>query len=137
MADVVLRSAVSSAGLSSFVSVDSAGTGDWHVGQRMNPGALGALSRRGYDGSDHRARQFSPSWFAARDVVLAMDHANLLDLLRLGGDPERVLLFGDVGGGGEVPDPYGGPPAEFDEVLAQLEAAAPAIVVALKTALDS
>jgi protein-tyrosine phosphatase len=128
MAEVVVRSAVADAGLSSQLTVESAGTGDWHAGQNMNSGARAALSRRGYDGSGHRARQISPEWFGSLDLVLAMDAMNLLDLRRMSGDPSRVLLFGEVGGGGEVPDPYGGSPADFDRVLAQIEAAAPVVV---------
>lgn len=128
MAEVVLRSSIDSAGLSSLVVVDSAGTGDWHLGQRMNSGARSALARRGYDGTGHRARQIDASWFVSRDLLLAMDRSNLLALLRMGGEPERVLLFGDVAGSGsEVPDPYGGSPADFDRVLRQLEAAAPEV----------
>lgn len=128
MAEVVLRSAIDRAGLSSLVVVDSAGTGDWHLGQRMNSGARSALARRGHDGSGHRARQIDASWFASRDLVLAMDRSNLMALRRMGGEPERVLLFGDVAGSGvEVPDPYGGSSADFDRVLGQLEAAAPEV----------
>lgn len=128
MAEVVLRSAIERAGLSSRILVDSAGTGDWHLGQRMNSGARSALARRGYDGSGHRARQIDASWFPSRDVLLAMDHSNLIALRRMGVEPERALLFGDVAGSGaEVPDPYGGSPADFDRVLAQLEAAAPEV----------
>jgi protein-tyrosine phosphatase len=128
MAEVVLRSGLEFAGLRDLVALDSAGTGDWHIGQRMNTGARAALARRGYDGSAHRARQFSPSWLETRDLVLAMDHLNLSDLRRMGGAPARVRLFGEVGGfGGDVPDPYGGTPADFDHVLDLLESAAPVV----------
>lgn len=128
MAEVVLRSSVAEAGLSSLIAVDSAGTGDWHLGQRMNSGARAALARRGHDGSAHRARQISASWFASRDLLLAMDRSNVMALRRMGAEPRRVLLFGDVAGSGaEVPDPYGGGPEDFDRVLAQLAAAAPAV----------
>lgn len=138
MAEVVLRSSVEKAGLSSQVVVDSAGTGDWHLGQRMNSGARSALVRRGYDGSTHRARQIDASWFASRDLLLAMDHANLITLRRMGGGLARVLLFGDVAGtGAEVPDPYGGSPADFDRVLAQLEAAAPEVTSRLARVVTS
>ena len=128
MAEVVLRSALDSAGLADSVIVDSAGTGDWHVNEPMYASARAALARRGYDGSSHRARQFDPAWFGSRDLVLAMDSANLADLLALGGPPDRVLLFGEVGGIGEVPDPYGGTSADFDHVLDLLETAAPVVV---------
>jgi protein-tyrosine phosphatase len=129
MAEVVLRSALDSAGLSGLVAVDSAGTGDWHLGERMNSGARAALARRGYDGSSHRARQFDSSWFGSRDLVLAMDSRNLADLRHMGGPSvaSRVLLFGEVGDVGEIPDPYGGSPEDFDHVLDLLESAAPVV----------
>jgi protein-tyrosine phosphatase len=131
MAEVVLRSALDKAGLADAVTVDSAGTGDWHVGQGMNRGALAALARRGYDGSAHRARQFEPSWFGSRDLVLAMDLSNLADLRRMGGQPQLFAEAGALAGVTDIPDPYGGDAADFDHVLDLLEAAAPAIVARL------
>src|SRR5215469_7061664 len=73
MAEVVARAQLAEAGLAGRVVVDSAGTGDWHVGARMHQGASGQLAKRGFDGSAHRARQFHGSWLAERDLVLAMD----------------------------------------------------------------
>jgi protein-tyrosine phosphatase len=131
MAEVVLRSALEEAGLTDVVTVDSAGTGDWHVGQGMHRGALAALARRGYDGSAHRARQFKPTWFGSRDLVLAMDSANLADLRAMGGNAELFATVGALTGVSDVPDPYGGDAADFDEVLDLLDAAAPAIVARL------
>jgi protein-tyrosine phosphatase len=129
MAEIVLRSALSDAGLGDLVSVDSAGTGDWHIGQGMNSSALAALKRRGYDGSAHRARQFRAGWVKDRDLVLAMDSRNLTDLRRVGGSaPERVWPFaaaGELSDVTDIPDPYGGDPEDFDHVLDLLEAAAP------------
>jgi protein-tyrosine phosphatase len=131
MAEVVLRAALSEAGLADTVTVDSAGTGDWHIGQGMNRGALAALARRGYDGSAHRARQFKPSWFGSRDLVLAMDSSNLVDLHAMGGDAELFAGAGELPGVTDIPDPYGGDAADFDDVLDLLEAAAPAIIARL------
>jgi protein-tyrosine phosphatase len=131
MAEVVLRSALSDAGLADAVTVDSAGTGDWHIGQGMNRGALAALARRGYDGSAHRARQFKPSWFGSRDLVLAMDSDNLADLRAMGGDAELFTTAGALTEVTDIPDPYGGDAADFDYVLDLLEAAAPAIIARL------
>jgi protein-tyrosine phosphatase len=132
MAETVLRAAVEAAGLDGAVTVDSAGTGDWHIGDRMDPGARAELARRGYDGSAHRARQFQPSWLADRDLILAMDARNLADLRRMaGGESDRIRLFGEIGGlneaGGEIPDPWGGDAAEFGYVLGLLAEAAPVI----------
>ncbi len=138
MAETVLRAELARAGLDGTVVVDSAGTGDWHVGDRMDPGARAALARLGYDGSAHRARQFDASWLARYDLVLAMDARNLADLRRMApaGEHERIRLFGEVGGlrsdtagarGGDIPDPWGGGPDEFGYVLDLLGAAAPVI----------
>ncbi len=139
MAETVLRAALAEAGLDGAVTVDSAGTGDWHVGDPMYRPARAALARRGYDGSAHRARQVQPSWLAGRDLVLAMDASNLAALRRLAGPAgrDRIRLFGEVGGldgagaGAEIPDPYGGDDADFDHVLDLLGAAAPVVAARL------
>jgi protein-tyrosine phosphatase len=143
MAETVLRAEVAAAGLDGAVVVDSAGTGDWHVGDVMNSGAQAALASRGFDGSDHRARQIQPSWLARRDLVLAMDARNLADLRQMarGQDTDRIRLFGEVGGlggatGGQIPDPYGGNADEFGYVLGLLSAAAPVIVGRLARLLE-
>ena len=83
MAEVVLRDQLKKAGLGDKVVVDSAGTGDWHIGNRMDGKARKELTRSGYDGESHRARQFQPSWLKERDLILAMDAANLRDLRAL------------------------------------------------------
>jgi protein-tyrosine phosphatase len=140
MAETVLRAEVAAAGLDGAVVVDSAGTGDWHVGDAMDPDARKALAGRGHDGSGpktHQARQFEPSWLAERDLILAMDSRNLADLRRMaraqGEDTDRIRLFGEVGeiGGRDIPDPWGGGPDEFGHVLDLLGAAAPVIAARL------
>ena len=124
MAEAVLRTELQRAGLAGRVEVDSAGTGDWHIGEPMHGPALLELARRGYDGSGHRARQIQPSWLARYDLVLALDRKNLSDLGRM--DPQavaagriRLLRSFDPGlAAGDahhdaVPDPYGGSPEDF------------------------
>ena len=142
MAETVLRAELAAAGLDGAVVVDSAGTGDWHVGDAMDPGARTALASRGHDGSAHRARQFQPSWLPRRDLVLAMDARNLADLRRMarGQDPDRIRLFSAVGGLAEardIPDPWGGGTDEFGHVLDLLGAAAPVIVARLARLLET
>jgi protein-tyrosine phosphatase len=149
MAEVVLRAQLAAAGLAGRITVDSAGTGDWHVGEPMSSPAREALARRGYDGEAHRARQFAVAWLPGRDLVLAMDASNLKTLMPLFGgpggaprgntartgppEPERLELFGDVAElrGADVPDPYGGSAADYDQVLTMLERATPALVARL------
>jgi protein-tyrosine phosphatase len=130
MAEVVLRSELGRVGLAGRVDVDSAGTGDWHIGSRMDSRARAELALRGYDGSGHRARQFGPSWFGRYDLVAAMDSANLRDLRAVAPDHEaadRIRLFrsfdpalaggrgesGEADAGQNVPDPYGGTAADY------------------------
>jgi low molecular weight protein-tyrosine phosphatase len=131
MAHVVLESRLAEAGLDDRVTVDSSGTGDWHVGRPMDRRAAATLSSAGYDPSRHRARQYDASWAERYDLVLAMDHDNLADL---GGRSERVALFRDldpVGTGEDVPDPYYGGDDGFAEVLTMVERTSDALVEAL------
>jgi protein-tyrosine phosphatase len=141
MAEVVLRAQSAEAGLDANVLVDSAGTGDWHVGAPMYFRAQSQLAKRGYDGSAHRARQFSASWLAERDLVLAMDASNLASLRTLAGEEAtpRIRLFAEVVGLGEVdvPDPYGGNPVDFDRVLDMLGSAMPSLVEQLAVRLKN
>ena len=125
MAEVVLRDQVDKAGLAGAVVVDSAGTGDWHIGAPMHAGSRRQLSRSGYDGESHRARQIDPSWLPERDLILAMDAANLRDLraMTAPAEQDRIRLFGEIAGldGQDVPDPYYGTGADFARVLELLE----------------
>jgi protein-tyrosine phosphatase len=139
MAEAVLRAELDQAGLGGTVEVDSAGTGDWHVGSRMDARARAELADRGFDGARHRARQFAPAWLADRDLVLAMDGQNLADLRHLGAEPTRLRLFRSFDPaaepGAEVPDPYYGEGASFSLALDQIEAAARALAATLRAAL--
>ena len=132
MAEVVLREQLRAAGLGDRVVVDSAGTGDWHIGDRMHKGSRA-----------HRARQFDRSWLPGRDLILAMDARNLRNLRDLraqapAADADRIRLFGEVAGlgGRDVPDPYGGPAEEFAEVLTLLEDGMRPLVAQLKVMLQ-
>ena len=136
MADVVLHARLAAAGLDDRVTVDSSGTGDWHVGNPMDHRAAAALSGAGYDPSGHRAQQYDDSWADEDDLVLAMDHDNLADL---GGRSERIGLFRDldpVDPGAEVPDPWYGGAAGFQEVLTMVERTSEALVAQLVVLLD-
>lgn len=125
MAEVILRDELANAGLAGKVEVESAGTGDWHLGEAMDSRARAELSRRGYDGSGHEARQIQPSWLIDYDLLLAMDRSNLASLRRMAaGDSEllsRIRLMRsfdpDADAQAEVPDPYNGGPEEYAEVF--------------------
>lgn len=129
-ADVVLAELAADHGLD-HVTVTSSGIGDWHVGDPMDRRSAAALADAGFDPSGHRARQVEVAALASYDLVLAMDHTHLDDLLDLGADPERTVLFrtfDPVEPGGDVPDPYYGGPDGFEEVLAMVRRTSEQIV---------
>ena len=128
IAEIVMRSLLAERGLADRVEVSSAGTGDWHIGERADQRTLAVLSRHGYDGSSHRARQFVADSFDECDLVVAMDQANVFALRRMVGGEEAAKVrllreFDDDATGTDVPDPYYGGDADFDEVLAMVEVA--------------
>ena len=140
MAEVVLTARVADAGLGDTVTVVSAGTGDWHVGEGMDDRAARLLAREGFDPTRHRAQQVPAAWLGEQDLVLAMDRQNLLDLRALGEtEADRVRLFRDFDpdGGGEVPDPWSGGEAGFLEVLAMVERTSAALVAGLQQVVDA
>jgi protein-tyrosine phosphatase len=125
----VLRELVTREAPDLSVEIDSAGIGDWHIGEPPDQRALAAARRRGLDMSRLRARQIASEDFQRFDFILAMDRANLSDLRRRAPTQyrERVRLFLEFApdaGVDEVPDPYYGGEAGFEEVLDLAEQAA-------------
>jgi protein-tyrosine phosphatase len=126
-AEAVLRHKLRELGLEEGVEVDSAGTGDWHVGKPPDSRMRQAAQLRGYDLSALRGRQVSVSDFSRFDLILAMDSSNLEHLRRLrpGGAMAELDLFlrrYDLALD-EVPDPYYGGDEGFELVLDLLEQA--------------
>ncbi len=123
-----MRHQVEAAGLADRIDVDSAGTGDWHVGEPPDARAQAAARTRGYDLSALRARQVSAADFERFDLLLAMDEANLAELHRRCPaqyrDKVRLLMeFAAGATASEVADPYFGGAQGFEQVLDQCEAA--------------
>lgn len=137
VADVVLNDKIAEAGLPG-ITVDSFGTGGWHVGEGIDHRSGSSLIAAGYDGSRHRARQFGPGVASDYDLVLAMDAGHFSQLGSLGVPPERLWLFRswdpepDGPTGGDVPDPFYGGPAGFTDVLVMIERTADGIVTDLE-----
>ena len=122
-AEGVFRKLAEDAGIADKLTIDSAGTGAWHVGELPDPRSRQAASRRGYD-LNHCARRFGPSDFDRFDLVLAMDRDNYDMLQRLARGrmhvpPIKLLRsFDDTAPlDAEVPDPYSGEDDGFEEVL--------------------
>jgi protein-tyrosine phosphatase len=111
------------------VHIDSAGTGDWHIGYPPDPRAAEVASRNGVDISGLRARQVSPEDFRQFDHIVALDAKNLRDLEALrpvDGKARVSLLLDHVEGraGEAVADPYYGEASHFDAAWADVAAGA-------------
>jgi protein-tyrosine phosphatase len=141
MADVVFRGYADAAGLGARVASASAGTGDWHVGERADQRTIDALERAGYDGTKHRARQFTHADFARSDLVVALDRSHeriLQGWARSESDADKIALllsFDAAASTLDVPDPYYAGPRMFDEVLGMIESASRALFRQLEPAI--
>lgn len=127
-AEGVFRQQAEAAGLA--VEVDSAGTGDWHVGEPPYGPMQAAARARGYDLSRLRARQLAVADFSRFDLILAMDGQNLRDAQSIAPVAARARLEGFLPDGREVPDPYY--TREFDACLDIIEAGARALTARLQ-----
>jgi protein-tyrosine phosphatase len=128
-AEAVFRHYVENAGMSEKILIDSAGTHDYHIGDKADARAQRAAQQRGYDMSRLRGRQVEEGDFSNFDYVLAMDMANLSILQRITppDSDTRARLFLEYArhhGEREVPDPYYGGEDGFERVLDMVEDAA-------------
>ena len=110
------------------ITIDSAGTHAYHVGQSPDERAVSAALRRGIDISSQRARAVALEDFADFDLILAMDEDNLAMLQNLRpattkAQLELMLSFNPNLSSLSVPDPYYGGAAGFERVLDLLEEA--------------
>ena len=128
-AEAVFRHYVENADLAGRISIDSAGTHDYHIGDKPDARAQSAAQQRGYDMSKLRGRQVGVEDFRRSDYVLAMDSANLAILRRImpPDSDSEVGLFLEYARHHierEVPDPYYGGSDGFERVLDMVEDAA-------------
>jgi protein-tyrosine phosphatase len=134
LAEGAMRAAAERAGMA--VEVDSAGTGDWHVGKPPDPRAIATGARHGIDISGLRARQVTSGDFMAFDRVIALDRANLADLrLIMPEDPRAILsmLLDHCQGrfGEDVADPYFGAEAGFEAAWRDIRAGVDCLIAEL------
>lgn len=135
LAEAALRHAAQAAALD--LLVDSAGTGDWHVGKGPDPRSCDQARRHGIDIRAYRARQVRRDDFHRFDRIIALDRNNLADLERLapaGGTARLSLLLDHVPGmaGRDVADPYFGGPEGFEETWRLVREAADHLVEAIR-----
>lgn len=126
LAEGILKHKVRQSGLD--WTVDSAGTGFWHVGELPDQRSIAVARKYGIDITDQRARQFQPADFDRFDRILVMDTQNRRDVLRHARHDDhraKVQLILDYlypGQEENVPDPYYDDNG-FEEVFRMLDAA--------------
>jgi protein-tyrosine phosphatase len=116
------------------VTVESAGTSRYHLGEPAHPNTLAEAAQRGIE-IDHCARQFTSADFDRFDLVVAMDEANRRDLSRVAPDDDarrKIVLLRSFAPDGardqDVPDPWGLPPSAYVEMFDIVESACDGLV---------
>lgn len=124
LAEGIFRHLATQAGRADAYFIDSAGTGGWHEGQAPDPRSVAVAKTHGIDISRQRARRIRESNFMEFDLILAMDHDNLNNLLdeATASSKDRIHLFSRFAYGGDedIPDPYYGGKQGFEQVYSML-----------------
>jgi protein-tyrosine phosphatase len=132
-AEGVLRALALKVGIE--VHVESAGTGDWHVGRPPDERAQHHAKGRGYDLSMQRARQVRRADFDEFDFIVAMDRGHLRILQEQCPSRHRAKLRMLVDGR-DVPDPYYGGAEGFERVLDMVEAGCLSLLHEIRSAIS-
>lgn len=125
LAEGILRSKVDP----EKVSVDSAGTGGWHVGEQPDPRSIEVAKKYGLDITYQRGRKFSAYDFETYDHIFVMDNSNYRDVVKLANGDHEVkkvqLILDEIfpNENVDVPDPYYGGAFGFENVYKMLDEA--------------
>lgn len=124
-AEGIFRHFVNKRGLEPYFYIDSAGTSAYHIGERANSKSRQVAEMHGVELLS-RARRFEEDDLEEFDLVLAMDHENYDNLIRLdsGKRQDKVKLMRDFDpqpGNKAVPDPYYGGLDGFQNVFEVLK----------------
>lgn len=107
--------------------VDSAGTGNWHVGRQPDSRSIAIAKLRGLDISKQKGRQFTAKDFESNDYIFVMDNSNYKDVIQLAPNQEAKakvsLILNDLfpNENVDVPDPYYGMEDGFSNVYGMLD----------------
>lgn len=119
--------------------IDSAGTGNWHVGELPDQRSIDIANKYGIDLTTQRARQFIKDDFTTFDHIYVMDQSNYTNVIQLAEKTEDIqkvhLLLDaiDPGKKTEVPDPYFGGADGFEQVYQLIDQACTLIAKKLKS----
>ncbi|WP_226669966.1 low molecular weight protein-tyrosine-phosphatase [Metabacillus litoralis] len=111
MAEAIMRQLINKEGLEKDINVDSAGTGDWHVGKQPHEGTRNILDLHNISYKGQRARQLAKADLTSYDYIIGMDTENVGNIRRLAGfQPsgriQRILDYIEDYPIADVPDPY-------------------------------
>ena len=111
------------------VYVDSAGTGDYHIGSSPDERSVSVARENRLDITTQRGRQFTAADFDKFDKIYVMDMSNYKDVTALARNQEDkqkvALILNEIfpGENVEVPDPYHGGNDGFQKVYEMLDEA--------------
>ncbi|HCS12308.1 MAG: protein tyrosine phosphatase [Zetaproteobacteria bacterium CG06_land_8_20_14_3_00_59_53] len=131
LAEYIVRQRAIERGFSGRFHLESAGTGDWHIGKGADRRMQQTAAAHDIDLAPHRASQITRSRIGQWDWFIAMDATNRSDLLSMGANPDRTLMmrqFEHEGRTADVPDPYYGGEEGFEEVFQLLRDNADALI---------
>jgi protein-tyrosine phosphatase len=109
--------------------VDSAGTGNYHIGKQPDQRSILTAQKNGLDITNQKGRQFSSNDFDYFDYIFVMDSSNYDDVISLAKSEahknkvEMILNHLFPGENVDVPDPYYGLQNGFDMVYEMLDEA--------------
>ena len=139
LAQGVFQDLVNREKLNQKIFVSSAGTGNWHIGNLPDERMRQTAQSKGIQ-LESRAQQFQSKDFNRFNLVLAMDHSNLVRLAEIAPStlsPDKLMLFRSFdpksNGDQDVPDPYYGGARGFEEVYRMVERTCPPILAYIKS----
>jgi len=103
--------------------IESAGTGNWHVGQSPDERSVLIARKYGIDISKQRARQFQQDDFEKFDLIFVMDSSNYETVIKLAENEEQRKKVRLILDDADVPDPYFGGEEGFENVFQLLDRA--------------
>lgn len=109
MAEAIFRDKVEKAGLKEKITVESAGTGSWHVNKPPHEGTINILEKHQIEPGDMRGRQVKKEDLNTYDYIIAMDSKNFFHLHHLQSERKAVLsqlLEFSESFNGDIPDPF-------------------------------
>ena len=139
LAQGVFQDLVNREKLDQKIFISSAGTGNWHIGNLPDERMRQTAQSKGIK-LESRAQQFQSKDFNRFNLILAMDHSNLIRLSEIAPStlpPDKLMLFRyfdpESNEDQDVPDPYYGGAKGFEEVYRMVERTCPPILVYIKS----